>query len=91
MAIKIKFDSNNKVIEPTVVLANRSGKLFGALPAVNFKFKSGIKDRMIYSELSFNVYENSVTPDIWGKIKDFKCDVNAKSHNSPKHALGNSS
>ena len=72
MAIKIKFDSNNKVIEPTVVLANRSGKLFGALPAVNFKFKSGIKDRMIYSELSFNVYENSVTPDIWGKIKDFK-------------------
>ena len=72
MAIKIKFDSNNKVIEPTVVLANRSGKLFGALPVVNFKFKSGIKDRMIYSELSFNVYENSVTSDIWDKIKDFK-------------------
>lgn len=72
MAIKIKFDSNNKVIEPTVVLINRSGKLFGALPVVNFKFKSGIKDRMIYSELSFNVYANSVTPDIWNKIKDFK-------------------
>ena len=72
MAIKIKFDSNNKVIEPTVVLANRSGKLFGALPVVNFKFKSGIKDRMICSELSFNVYANSVTPDIWNKIKDFK-------------------
>ena len=26
-----------------------------------------------------------------GKIKDFKCDVNAKSHDSPKHALRNSS
>lgn len=73
MSIKIRFDSNNKPIEPTIVLATRAGKLLGALPAVNLKTKDGIKDNKIsYSELSFNVYKSKIDPQFWKEIKDFR-------------------
>ncbi len=52
MAVKIRFDSTHNPIEPTLVLATRSGRKLGKLPALNLKFGNRLND---ISELFFRV------------------------------------
>ena len=42
MAVRIKFDSTHNAIPPTLVLATRSGKKIGSIPAYNIILKDGM-------------------------------------------------
>lgn len=70
MAIRLKFDANNNVQEPTFVLANRSGQKLGVLPAYNYVLKEPFNGG---SELIFKVskYNNGEEFALWDKVKDF--------------------
>lgn len=57
MAIKINFDSNNNVEQPTFVLAHRSGKLIGKLPVTNLQFKNTMNS---YATARFDVYKEDI-------------------------------
>lgn len=52
MAVRIKFDSTHNAIPPTLVLATRSGKKIGSIPAYNIILKDGMNE---CSEMSFRV------------------------------------
>lgn len=52
MAVRIKFDSTHNAIPPTLVLATRSGRKIGNIPAYNIIVKDGMNE---YSEMSFSV------------------------------------
>lgn len=71
MAIQINFDSENNVRCPTFVLATRSGKKLGYIPATNVTFKDGLNT---YSETSFSVNKisNGTEYHLWNQLKDFK-------------------
>lgn len=71
MAIKIKFDPNHNVCPPTFVLATRSGRKLGAIPARSTKIKEAFST---YSELFFSVYkeENGARYHLWDKLKSLK-------------------
>lgn len=71
MAIRIKFDSTHNAIIPTFVLATRSGRKLGAIPAKHISIRDAMNT---YSELQFSVYkeENGVRYHLWDKLKDFK-------------------
>lgn len=71
MAVRIKFDGTHNVIPPTFVLANRSGKKLGAIPAYGIKYGDTFDT---YDELSFDVskYNNNTEYHLWDKLKDFK-------------------
>ena len=71
MAVKIKFDSTHNVLEPTFVLATRSGRKIGKIPACNVVLKDGLNT---YSEISFRVYKVDCEQNsgFWDKITDFK-------------------
>ena len=57
MAIKINFDSNNNVEQPTFVLAHRSGQLIGKLPVTNLQFKNTMNS---YATTRFDVYKEDI-------------------------------
>lgn len=52
MAIRIKFDSTHNAQSPTYVLATRSGRRLGKLPAYNITFKDTLNS---YSEIFFRI------------------------------------
>lgn len=69
--MKIKFDSQNNVILPDFILATRSGRKLGALPACNITFKNRLNS---YSEVFFKVYKynNGKKCSLWDKIIGLK-------------------
>lgn len=71
MAIKIKFDPNNIVESPTFVLATKSGRKLGNIPAYNISFNEKMKDK---SEVFFNVdrMNNGVKYHLWDKLDNLK-------------------
>lgn len=74
MAIRIKFDSTHNAQSPTCVLATRSGRKLGKLPAYNIVFKDSLNS---FSEIMFKVnmvdcVSNNSTNNFWDKIRDFK-------------------
>lgn len=71
MGTRIKFDSTHNVISPTFVLASRSGKKLGTIPACNIRY---VNQFNAYDELSFNVfkYDNGKEYHLWNKLQDFK-------------------
>lgn len=52
MAIRIKFDSTHNAQSPTYILATRSGRKLGKLPAYNITFKDTLNS---YSEIFFRI------------------------------------
>lgn len=71
MAVRIKFDSTHNVIPPTFVLANRSGKKLGTIPAYNIHYSDTFNT---YDELFFDIskYDNNKQYHLWDKLQDFK-------------------
>lgn len=71
MAVKINFDGNHSVIQPTLVLVTRSGKRIGAIPAHDLVFNNSLNDG---SQISFNLdmADCTASTDIWKKTTDFK-------------------
>ncbi len=67
----MKFDNTHNIIEPTFVLAKRSGKKLGVIPAVNISAADNFNSSF---ELEFEVnkYENGVLYSLWDKLVDFK-------------------
>lgn len=52
LAVKIKFDSTHNVVTPTLVLATRSGKKLGAIPAYNITVSDAFNSQF---DLEFKV------------------------------------
>lgn len=71
LAIKIPFDNTGNPIRPTFVLATKSGRKLGAIPAKNIHISDKFNS---YFDLSFKVYKynNCVKCNRWDDIKDFK-------------------
>lgn len=71
MAIRINFDSTHNAELPVLVLATKSGRLLGKLPANNVQFKDGMNT---YSDLRFDINKADVSSSSikWEQIKDFK-------------------
>lgn len=71
MGTRIKFDSMGNIQEATIVLATRSGKKLGNIPAHDIVFKECLNS---YSEVSFKVnkYDNGIECRLWNQIKNFK-------------------
>lgn len=73
MAVRIKFDSSHNPIDPTLVLATKSGRKLGKLPTIGLRFGNGMGDG---SELFFKVNKEDCTytveSDFWNQIVDFK-------------------
>ncbi len=71
MAVRIKFDGTHNIIPPTFVLANRSGKKLGTIPAYDIEYTNNFNS---YDELSFKVckYDNGKEYHLWNKLQDFK-------------------
>ena len=73
MAIKINYDSNRKPINPTLVLAKKSGEKLGAIPSYQNVLKADLESGY---DLNFKVSKyirgtNTVNP-IWNDIRDFR-------------------
>ena len=69
MAIKIRFDSEGNVINPTMILMSRNAIKIGSLPYYGLKTKFNLNS---YSEISFNVNKNMCKDSIWDNLVDFK-------------------
>lgn len=71
MAVRIKFDSSHNVIQPTFVLATRSGNKLGAINATNISVSDSFNSHF---ELNFQVYkyDNGAEDPMWNQIKDFR-------------------
>lgn len=71
MAVRIKFDNTHNVLQPTFVLATRSGKKLGSIPATDIRSADTFNS---YFELIFTVnkYNNGVQYHLWDELKDFK-------------------
>lgn len=71
LPIKIKFDSSNNVIPPTLVLSNRSGRKIGSLPIYDIVCKDNLNS---YSELVGRIdkYDNGMKYAYWDQVRDFK-------------------
>jgi len=72
MAINIRFNAQNLPIEPTLILASRSGKKYGKINARGINLAGYLQQP---DEFNFDVYkkldDGSVDP-LWNKIKDFR-------------------
>lgn len=72
MAIKIRFNVQNLPIEPTLILASRSGNKYGKINVRNINLAGYLQQP---DEFNFDVYkkldDGSVDP-LWDKIKDFR-------------------
>ena len=71
MAIKIKFDNEQRALPPTLVLATRSGHKLGCIPAQHIVFHGSLANGY---ELSCSVskYDNWEKIDLWDTLEDFK-------------------
>ena len=73
MAIKIEFDSSYNPIPPVIVLATKSGKRLGALPAKDILLKDCMND---VANISFSVNKEDFIRtnrvELWNQIVDFK-------------------
>ncbi len=71
MAIKIKFDNENRAISPTLVLATRSGHKLGCIPTQHIVLHGSMTNGY---ELSFTVskYDNWEKAELWDELEDFK-------------------
>ena len=71
MGVKIKFDNMGNIEFPTLVLAAKSGKKFGVIPATEIVFKDNLNS---FSEVSFSVYRynNGEECHLWKDIRDFR-------------------
>lgn len=71
MGVKIKFDNMGNIESPTLVLAAKSGKKFGVIPATEIVFKDNLNS---FSEVSFSVYRynNGEECHLWKDIRDFR-------------------
>lgn len=71
MAVRIKFDNTYNAIQPTLILATRSGRKLGYIPAVNISVSDNFNS---YFELEFNVnqFDNGDEYELWDKLTDFK-------------------
>ncbi len=69
--MELKFDKSNNVVAPQFVLATKSGRKLGVLPAYNITFKNRLNS---YSEAFFRVnkYDNGVKYPLWDKLKNLK-------------------
>lgn len=71
MPIKIKFDSERRVVPFTLVLATRSGNKINAIPYHNLVFSDALNEA---SEFSCRINKKDCKiPGLWQKIVDFKC------------------
>lgn len=70
MAVKIKFDKTHNVITPTFVLATRSGRKLGAIPAVNITVSDAFDSNF---DMEFQVHktDNGIVYPLWNKLIDF--------------------
>lgn len=71
MAVRIKFDNTNNVIQPTFVLAHRNGKKIGTIPSENLKVLDNFNSCFELS-MSVNKYNNGKEFKLWNDLKDFK-------------------
>lgn len=71
MPVRIKFDSTHNVIQPTFVLATRSGHKLGAIPAANISVSDNFNSSF---ELEFEVsqQDNGVKYHLWDELVDFR-------------------
>lgn len=71
MAIQIRFDAERNPIPPTLVLATRSGRKLGAIPATNIRFQDNMNAA---SEVSFTVYksDDNNSNTIWDEITNLR-------------------
>ena len=73
MAIKIEFDSSHNPIPPVIVLATKSGKRLGALPAENILIRGCMNDA---ASVSFSVNKSDFIKSgrvgLWDQIVDLK-------------------
>lgn len=71
MAVRIKFDNSHNAIQPTFVLATRSGHKLGSIPATNISVSDSFNSSF---ELEFRVnkFDNGRKYHLWDKITDFK-------------------
>lgn len=71
MAVRIKFDNTHNVIQPTFVLATRSGKKLGTIPAYDIHSTDTFNS---FFELMFSVqkYDNGKKYHLWNELKDFR-------------------
>lgn len=71
MAVRIRFDQEHNVIQPTFVLATRSGKKLGVIQADDIQISDSMNT---YFEANFKVYKENdgVVCPLWNQIEDFK-------------------
>ena len=71
LAVKIKFDNTHNVIQPTFILATRSGRKIGVIPASNISVSDSFNSNF---NLEFSVYKtnNGVEYEYWDSLVDFK-------------------
>ena len=71
MAVKIKFDQTHNVIQPTIVLATRSGKKLGVLPVENIQVSDSMNT---YFEFNFVIHKekDGIQCKLWDQIEDLK-------------------
>lgn len=71
MAAHILFDDSYNAIQPTLVLATRSGNKIGIIPSDNVNFSEHLSTS---NDLQFKVhkYDNGTECHIWEDITDFK-------------------
>lgn len=71
MAVRIKFDKTHNVISPTFVLATRSGKKLGVIPAEHISMADAFNSRF---DLEFQVCKtyDGKPVTLWNDIVDFK-------------------
>lgn len=71
MAVRIKFDNTHNVLQPTFVLATRSGKRLGAIPAYDIK-STGNFNSVFEVTFSVQKFNNDKEYHLWNELKDFK-------------------
>lgn len=71
MPIRIKFDSVNQPIEPTIVLARKNGEKICALPSENINVIDSFNSKV---DLSFTLHKkrNGIQFPYWNEVTDFK-------------------
>lgn len=71
MAVQIKFDEQNNVIQPAFLLANRRGDIYDSIPYSKLHISDNLTDSF---ELVFfaNKYRDGVKYRMWEQLQDFK-------------------
>lgn len=71
MAVKLEFDHANVVNPPTIVLAKKSGKTLGTIPAASIHFEDCFNSKNTIT-FKVNNENNGVKTRLWNQIKNFK-------------------